>query len=179
MDAKARAKILSEKAKEQQLVILVYGPGDPGPGGSDELRKYWQKRNQIKEILKDTFPRSEVFFSEDLGLRELTVGLEDLLVEELVHTSIADCILVLDVSRGAHVEVDRFSSIPDIACKMRILIPDRYVGTSGLVSAVHADLRIEGFTKEEFDKCKLATEKCVNLVMSFAYKKVLQPISWS
>ena len=37
---------------------------------------------------------------------------------------IADCILVLDVSRGAHVEVDRISSYPLLAKKMRILLPN-------------------------------------------------------
>src|ERR1700722_213362 len=105
MTAKARIEALRTKARQQDLVVLVWGPGDPGPAGAPDLIKYWGKRNQIKDVLSSTFPNAEVMFSESDTLRDHTRDLTSLLTEELVHAAVADCIIVLDVSRGAHVEV--------------------------------------------------------------------------
>jgi hypothetical protein len=172
LNAATRIKRLKEDAKEQQLVILVWGPGDPGAGGSREKKKYWEKRNQIRDLLSTQFPASQIYLSEASELRDHTRDLEDLLTEELVHAAVADCILVLDVSRGAHVEVDRFSTNRQVAPKLRILLPAEEVGR-GLVHDVHKHLRVTGFTDDEFRRCSLASEKAINIVLSVALKKLM------
>lgn len=173
MNSSERIRDLYVQAKAQPLVILVWGPGQPSPGATGDAVVYWNKRVQIREVLSREFPNSEVLFSEHAALRDHTRELEDLLTEELVHAAVADCILVLDVSRGAHVEVDRFSEHPSIAAKMRILIPERFVGTTGLVGSVHQDLRVKGFSDDELRLCRVATEKAVQIVLSFAIRKLM------
>jgi hypothetical protein len=79
----------------------------------------------------------------------------------------ADCILVLDVSRDAHVEVDRFSRYASVAKKIRVLLPAKFVGGSGLVSEIHAGLKVTSFTEDEFKKCTL------ELVLSVAIEKLM------
>ena len=179
MRAGDRIAALKVKARQQQLVILVWGPGDPGSGGSDLLRKYWQKRNQIRDNIASLYPNAEVMFSEDPALREHTKGLGSTLDQELLDAQIADCILVLDVSRGAHVEVDRFTSSPEIAAKMTILIPDAYIGGTGLVSQVHRHANVLGFSDEELDRCEVATVKSVSAVDTAAINRLLSQPRYS
>jgi hypothetical protein len=169
-----RIQSLYRRAKREDLVVLVWGPGDPGAAGSPELQKYWQKRQKIRDSLADVFKSSEILFSESGSLRDHTRDLQNLLTEELVHAAAADCILVLDVSRGAHVEVDRLSGYAVIAQKIRVLIPDRYVGSSGLVKVIHDKLAVVGFSEDEFTDCRLATDKCVKLVLSVAIEKMMK-----
>jgi hypothetical protein len=173
MDAASRIAQVRERAKQQQLVVLVWGPGDPGPKGQKEILRYWRKRLDIREFLKKEFKQSEIEFSESDALRDHTRDLDALLTEELVHAAVADCILVLDVSRGAHVEVDRFSTYPAVAKKLRVLLPEKYVGGSDLVSQVLKGLTVIGFTEEEFKKCTLASDKAVKIVESVAIEKLM------
>jgi hypothetical protein len=158
------------------LAVLVWGPGDPGPNGNPLLLRYWQKRNQIKKQLEQVFPNSEVRFSEDPELREATRGFLTPIDEELVQASSADCILVLDVSRGAHVEVDRFSEYPNIAASMVVFIPEEHVGGTGLVSHVHSRLQVVGFSERDFAQCRVATEIAVAAVEARANDKLLGPV---
>lgn len=169
-----KIRLLRNQAKREEITVLIWGPGDPGPTGDIERQKYWTKRVQIKEVLQREFPNAEIAFSEDRELRELTAGLEDLLVEELVHAAVADCILVLDVSRGAHVEVDRLTAYPLVAQKIRLLLPERFVGTTGLVSVIHQGVRVSGYTDADFEACRLATKQCVDIVLSIAIDKRLR-----
>lgn len=175
MEAGKRIDNLRKKARDQVLVVLVWGPGDPGLGGSPDLLLYWQKRNQIRDVLVRTFPNAEILFSESDALRDHTRDLTDLLAEELVHASIADCILVLDVSRGASGEVDRFTSTPDIAAKMTVLLPERWVRGTGLVSHVHKKTNVLGFSDEELNRCDVATKMSVSVVDTCAVQKLLLP----
>ncbi len=168
-----RLKELRRKARLQELVVLVWGPGEPRPGAPDVLQNYWAKRVQIRETLTGLFPNSDILFSESDALRDQTRDLDDLLAEELAHAAIADCILVLDVSRGAHVEVDRFSAIPAIASKMTVLLPEKYVGNDGLVSQVHQAIRVVGFSGEELAACHVATVKSVRVVDTAALRVMM------
>jgi hypothetical protein len=168
-----RIRALKSQAKRQDLVVLVWGPGDPGSGASPEASLYWEKRNQIRDCIAKEFSSAEVYFSESEALREHTRDLENLLTEELVHAAIADCILVLDVSRGSHVEIDRFSTIPAIAKKIRVLLPERHTGSRGLVSQILNGLKVIGFTEEELSKCNVATKICVDIVLSVALEKLM------
>ncbi len=175
MDAKKRIKSLRKKARQQELVVLVWGPGDPGLAGSPEIRKYWEKRNQIRDVLARRYPKAQILFSESDALRDHTRDLSDLLTEELVHATVADCIIVLDVSRGAHVEVDRFTALPALAAKLMILLPDRWVGGTGLVSQIHRNARVLGFSDAQLDSCEVATKMSVSIVDTFALQKLLAP----
>jgi hypothetical protein len=167
-----RFDALFAAARNQELVILVWGPGDPGPGADPQVALYWAKRNQIKDHLKTRFPKAEVHFSESPALRDRTRQLSDTLIEELAHAEIADCILILDVARGASLELDHFSADPSIAQKIRLLIPKKYVGGTGLVSSVHNKVRVSGFADDELTSCRVATEIAPNLVDAVAIAKI-------
>jgi hypothetical protein len=93
MNAASRIAQIRDRAKQQQLVILVWGPGDPGPKGPKEILRYWRKRMDIRDFLRREFKQSEVEFSESDALRDHTRDLDTLLTEELVHAAVADCIL--------------------------------------------------------------------------------------
>ncbi len=173
----ARIEQLRRECRREELAILVWGPGDPGPRGDQERRRVWEKRLQIKETLQREFPNAEIALSEDIQLRQLTSDLDDLLSEELAHAASADCILVLDLSRGAHVEVDRFTMYPALAAKMWLLLPDRFVGTAGLISVVHEGLKVRGFSPQEFEACSVARELAVKIVLSVAMHKRLRRYS--
>ena len=174
MKARDRIEAIRRRARKQELLILVWGPGDPGADASGERLKYWEKRVQIRESIQSAYPESEVLFSESDALRDHTRDLNDLLAEELVHATAADCILILDVSRGAHVEIDRFSDIPQIAAKTTVLLPERFVGNSGLVGEVHKKVRIMGFSETEFEECNLATSKSISAVDVYALSRLIQ-----
>lgn len=167
-----RFNALYGSARSQELLVLVWGPGDPGPGADATARLYWEKRNQIQAAVKARFPNSEVLFSESAVLRERTKHLGNLLTEELVHAHIADCILILDVSRGASLELDHFSGDPSIAKKMRLLIPERFVGGTGLISTVHQKVHVTGFSEDQLHACQVATELAPNLVEAVAIEKM-------
>jgi len=164
---------LNERAKREELVVLVWGPGDPGATGDKDAKAYWLKRNQMRDALGKEFKESEIYFSEAAELRDHTRDLDTLLTEELVHAGIADCILILDVSRGAHVEVDRFSNYPSVAHKMRVLLPEKYVGSKSLAGELQKGLRVIGFSETEFEKCSLASEKAIKVVLSVAIDKMM------
>ena len=172
MSVEENIKSFLEDAKRLEMLVLIWGPGDPGDS-THPNHKYWEKRCMIRELLRREFPNAGVYFSEDEALRKYTIHLDDALIEEGVHAEKADCILVLDVSRGAHVEVDRFSALPLIAAKMRLLLPERYVGTKGLVSVIHKRVRVVGFSDQEFDECSLARKKCIDIIHTVAVSKLL------
>jgi hypothetical protein len=178
MTAQDRIRRLRSAAREQKLVVLVWGPGDPGPNGSPEIQKFWAKRCQIREVLSARFPNSQILFSESDVLRDLTRDLNDLLAEEAVHAAIADCILVLDVARGAHVEVDRFASLPDVACKMTVLLPEKFPGNAGLAKHVHSRVNARTFSNAELDRCDVATVMSPSIVDVSAIQKLLGP-TWA
>jgi hypothetical protein len=159
-------------ARKQDLLVLVWGPGDPGPGGDPKIALYWRKRNEIRAAVKARFPNAEVLFSESAVLRDYTRHLGDLLTEELAHADIADCILILDVSRGASLELDHFSADPLIARKMRLLIPAEHVGGTGLISSVHDKVRVSGFTDDDLASCRVATKIVPDLVDAVAIEKM-------
>lgn len=173
MTAAARIREIKDRARREPLVVLVWGPGDPGPKGLKQEKLYWKKRNQIRDSLTREFSASEVLFSETDALRDHTRDLESLLTEELVHAAVADCILVLDISRGAHVELDRFSTFPILANKIRVLLPQKYVGGTGLVNQVLQGLRVTGFTESELTNCTVASKKCVDIILSVAIEKLM------
>jgi hypothetical protein len=173
LKAAARIEAIRARAKLEPLVVLVWGPGDPGVKARGETRKYWEKRKQIRDKLAKEFPQAEVFFSESDALRDHTRDLDSLLTEELVHAAAADCILVLDVTRGAHVEVDRFSDYASVAKKLRVLLPAKHVGGSGFVNQIHGGLKVTGFTDDEFKKCTLASEITVKIVLSVAIERLM------
>jgi hypothetical protein len=165
-------RALRERARMEQLLVLVWGPGSSN-------KEYWGKRNQIRDEIKSVYKNAEVEFSESDVLRDHTRDLASLLVEELAHATVADCIIVLDVSRGAHVEVDRFSSRPEIASKMTLLIPEEFVGGTGLVSHVHKHVNVTGFSPSQFKDCNLATKLAISIVDGVAIDRLTRPYYFS
>lgn len=169
------ANALLKAAYYEPIKVLVWGPGEP-PKGSDD--RAYKKRVQIKDLILEKFPRSEVYFSEDPEMQKLSAMMKGHLRKEALHAKLSDLVLMLDVSRGADLELDHF--VPTYSWfreKVYVFLPEKYVSSKGLVKDVFDYLRedqIEGFTDEEFEKCTLATEKALRIAQSVAITKRMQ-----
>ena len=175
---KADADRIKEDALYEAINVLVWGPGNPGPVTSAETRAAYEKRLQIKDVLKGKFPRAEVHFSEDPEMINVSQGIHGQLRREALQAAAADLILMLDNSRGADLELDHF--VPTYSWfrdKVFVFLPEQYVPPKGLVAEVFDYLRpdqVEGYSKQEFDLCHVATIKAVNAAHSIALSSLLK-----
>jgi hypothetical protein len=160
------------------IKILVWGPGDPGSGAPSEKRKGYEKRLQIRDILRTSFPRAEVYFSEDPELVEISKPINGTLRKEALQARIADLVLMLDVSRGVDLELDYFvSNYPWFREKVHVFLPERFVPPKGLVKEVFDYLKpnqVEGFTDQEFEDCYVATQRSICAAEAVALDYVLR-----
>ena len=171
--ARERVERLKARARQLELVFLVWGPGEPSPDADDLAHKLWKKRLDVRTTLSQAFPNASVAFSEDEPFGENTAEFDDPLERELVEASAADCIFVLDVARGVHVEVDTFVHYPSIAAKMIVFLPQEHLG-KGLAAGIHSKLRrVVGFSEEELAECRVA-KKCDTLALSRAIESILR-----
>src|SRR5437660_9209352 len=134
---KEDAERIRRDSKFEPITILVWGPGDPGAGAAADKRKSYNKRLQIKDVLRKEFPRASVFFSEDPEMIEIGEGIVGQLRIEALQAKISDLVLMLDISRGADLELDHFvPTYPWFREKVYLLLPEKYVSTAGLVADV-------------------------------------------
>ena len=151
------------------IKVLVWGPGKAN-------RQGYAKREKIRSEIKQRFPNSEVYFSEDKELGHVTSDLGDPLIEEIVHANAADIIIALDVSRGSQIsrgvqaEIDFLSQDASIAKKLWVLIPDRFAPLSGFVKQILNGIEVEFYSDAEFNDCTLASDKCVGKVLARAHR---------
>ncbi len=159
---------LLKDAQYEPINVLVWGPGKP----NEEIeQKQYKKRLQIKAEIEKRFPKAEVRFSEDEDLKTVLPG-GSVLTHEAMHAKVAHVVIVLDLSRGADVELDHF--IPTYAWfrpKVKVLLPVDYLSSPGLAGHILSNLRpdqIIGFSAEDFDSCKVASELAVNIAQETA-----------
>ncbi|MHC4461819.1 MAG: hypothetical protein ACYS30_10350 [Planctomycetota bacterium] len=166
------ANEIRASARLVHIKILVWGPGDPGSGASDETRKSYEKRIQIRQVLRSGFPRAEVYFSEDSEMMTIGEGIIGQLRKEALQARNADLVLMLDIGRGADLELDHF--VPTYSWfreKVYVFLPEEFVPPRGLVKEVFDYLRpdqVEGFTDQEFEDCDVATQKAVRIAETLA-----------
>jgi hypothetical protein len=172
------AEDILRQARREEIKVLVWGPGDPGIGTTEEKKKAYEKRLKIREALRKEFPFAEVFFTEDPEMQGLGFPGITTLELEALQASIADVVVMLDISRGTDLELDYF--VPNFTWfrdKVYVFLPERHVPPRGLVKEVFDYIhpkRVKGFTEAEFEECKVATEWAVNGALSAAIKKRLQ-----
>jgi hypothetical protein len=173
----AEADAIKRKWRNEPIKVLVWGPGNPGIGAPPDKIKAYQKRKKIKEELKVKFPCAEVYFSEDKEMIKISEGIHGQIRREALQAKLSDLVLMLDISRGVDLELDHFiPTYPWFRDKVYIFLPEEYVSTTGLVADVLEKVprcQIEGFTKDEFDSCKVASEKAVRIVDNVALEKIL------
>jgi len=161
------AERIKENIFKEKIRILIWGPGKPKSNASLYKQRAYNKRVQIKRVLRKKFRNGEVYFSEDKKMKGIAKEITGKLEKEAFQAKIADLILVLAISRGANLELDHFiPTYPWFREKVRILLPKKYIKSQGLASSIYEFLRpnqIEGFTTQEFNRCKLATEKAVRI----------------
>lgn len=169
---------IKETARCQPITILVWGPGDPGDGAPLEKVKAYQKRLKIKNHLRKRFPSAAVFFSEDKEMKKLALTGQSQLEAQAVQANIAQLVLMLDLTRGVHLELDYFiPKYPWFREKAYVLLPEKYVSASGLAGNVLDMLEsnhIIGFSDTEFDSCKLVTEKVDGVAHTIALKHIIE-----
>ena len=165
-------------ARNLPLRILVWGPGDPGPRATGTRRRQYQKRIQIRDVLRRTFPRADVRFSEDPLLQAITAYAGGQLRREAIHARLAHVVLMLTVSRGADLELDHFVPTYDwFREKVYVFMPQRHVRTAGLVRDVLDRLhpsQVQGFTPRELTSCEVATVRSVEAVDAVATNLLLR-----
>ena len=175
---KERATKILENAKYQPINILVWGPGNPGVSADNDKILAYQKRIQIKEVLRKNFPRAEVYFSEDREMISISEGISGQLRKEALQARAAALIIMLDISRGADLELDYFvPNFPWFRDKVHVFLPEEYVPPKGLVKEVYNFLKpeqVEGFSKKEFNTCYVATFKAVRAAHTIALANFLK-----
>lgn len=168
----------SELARRQSLRVLVWGPGKPASDSTTDQERAYKKRCDIRNEVASVFEHSEVHFSEDPELARLTAGSKRMLRKEAQHAKWAHVILMLDVSRGVDLELDHFvPNYPWFRDKAYVFLPERYVGTTGLVSDVLRLLpqaQVVGFTEDDFSSCRIAKEMAVEIVDELANDRLLK-----
>lgn len=154
---------VKEDIRYQPIKVLVWGPGQPGSDSDEERKRGYRKREQIRQEVSTTFPRTEVYFSEELMPIDLANGRP--LLREAVHARISDLIIILDLGRGVDLELGHFiPGYPWFRDKAFLLIKEEYVGTNGLVGEIHDYLpsnQIRRFSEEEFNNCEVATKLAI------------------
>lgn len=174
---KLEAEKIKATARCQPIIILVWGPGDPGDGAPLEKVKAYQKRVKIKAHLRERFPCAGVFFSEDKEMKELALTGQNQLEVQAMQAKFAHLVLMLDLTRGVDLEFDHFiPKYPWFREKAYVLLPDKYVSTEGLTKTVLDKLErnhIIGFSEIDFDSCKLVTEKVDGVAHTIAMKYLL------
>jgi hypothetical protein len=177
-DFEHRAQEIIDSARQQRLNVLIWGPGDPGESGTPNSKKSYDKRCLIRKELRENFPRAEVKFSEELKeeLKE-TITIRGTIPQETVHAASADLVIILDISRGADLELDHFAKYSWFRKKVWLLVPQKYLDTAGLVAEVFNLIpkgQRQGFTDEQFERCDVAKQMSVDIVMTVAALKLLE-----
>lgn len=180
-DWNREAQDIFDDSKHERLLILVWGPGVPDASTPADRRKGYEKRIQIKEVLTAEFPRASVHFSEDPDMLALGLPTMSRLDLERLHAAIADLIIILPISPGSQLELNHFiPTAPAIRDKISVLLPERHKSSPGLVTQEILDflkkVKIIGYTQDEWDVCKVATEKSVQIGLEAALKKRFQPL---
>jgi len=163
-----RAEEVKEELFKESIIILIWGPGKTLPDG--KAYPGFEKRLKIKEALKEKFPHANVVFSEDKELIEHTPELETQLDKELFQAKMSDIVIILPLSRGSQLELDHFAFYPEIARKIRVLLPQEYCDNPGLSGDILRLVAVEPYSVSEFDECHVATVKCIKMALSAAIR---------
>jgi len=160
--------------RQMEIRVLVWGPGPPSAGSHSPG---YNKRLQIKAEILNSFPLSLVYFSEDQEMRDIAQHLTEQLLKEALQAKAVDMIIILDMSRGAEVEIDHFIETYDwFPSKAYVFLPDRYINTANLAGDVLGKLaegHLVGFTQDEFKRCDVATIMAVKAVEQTITRKYL------
>ncbi len=162
----------------QPMKILIWGPGKPGSTSTAAARKRYQKRLDIRNVLRQLFKRSDVNFPEDRSIRKLVKRIRSERDKSLFIADMSDLIISLDMSRGADAEIDDFlPNFPGIKEKVCVLIRKKYLNSSSyVVNAIFEglpDKHLIGFSDYSYNKCNLATKTVPEIALSAAIRKKL------
>ncbi len=177
----AGAQILKQRAKGYPVKVLVFGPGEPASDATPEQRKGYEKRCQIREEVSKEFPMAEVHFPEDPEMITIADGIRGQLRKEALQAKLSDIVIILDISRGADLEIDHFiSKYSWVRDKVHIFLKEEYFKAykeeKSLVAEVLKQInpnQIESFTDEDFKLCRIATEMAPLAVLSAVYDCIM------
>lgn len=157
----------------QRLNVLIWGPGDPGENGDPEAKKAYEKRCLIRTVLLEKYPRSKVRFSEEIKKRNPEMSQLD---QETFDAKFADLVIILDISPGAHLELNHFTKYSWFRTKVCLFVPQKYLDTPGLADEVYKlipEKQRKGFSPEEYERSDVAKVMAVNIVEIVAGLKLI------
>jgi hypothetical protein len=109
---------------------------------------------------------------------QIATGISGQLRKEAIQARTSDLVLMLDISRGADLELDHFvPTYPWFREKVYVFLPERFVPPQGLTSEVFNYLRpdqVEGYTDIEYESCVVASQKAVKVAETVALDKFLR-----
>lgn len=146
-----RSSRLLQRVHDQELIILVWGPGESGDSAE------YAKREQLRTRLRETFPRSSVYFSEDKELDEALppeFRALPLVDKELAHLALCHLCVVLDTSAGPAAEIAAYGRT-QFASRLLILTPDRHKSVTSFPALLRENLNQVFFSPDEFESCNL------------------------
>ena len=159
---------LNEHARQQaEFLVLIWGPGKNQAG--------YDKRCMIRDVLRNLFPRSKFDFSEDIQIPEI-IGT---LPKQAVQAKIAKLIIILDISRGAHFEINHFTKYSWFLSKAWVLVPQEDLNRLDEGGFAWQALRliprqqIKGFTAEELARSDVAKVMSVDIVTTVAVMELI------
>jgi len=153
--------------KKLPIKIHILGPGFSG--NEPDLLK---KRLELREVLQNEFPLSEVFFSEDDDFHECTDVFDNLLDEIAFHAQVADFVIAVvgGSSRGVLIELGRLSMMCGIADKLQIFTAKEAFVNDPMYISVIRHLPNDFFTRRDVLECNLVT-RARRTIMSYLLRR--------
>jgi hypothetical protein len=167
------------KAFEEEINVLVFGPGKPTDENDTEKMKIWNKRIKIKDHLNEKFPNSQkkglIIMPED-KIKKTKLSTQTNLEAERDLARASHLIIVLDCgTRGVATEIDTLSEYPWFRERTYIFLKKDHVKTKGLVKDIYSkypQTHVKGYTQEEFDSCQLVTKKILRQAQVVALNRM-------
>ncbi|MGH8478245.1 MAG: hypothetical protein ACREXK_01370 [Gammaproteobacteria bacterium] len=143
---------LEKRLREQELAVLVWGPG---VGGGE----HHEKRRKIRQALEEHFSKSEVRFSEEL--KQLVPGADDIGIgeQEEYQLALSDACVVLDMSAGPAAEIAYFARSP-LKHKLIVFTHDRHKGSESFPAQLREGLEHHFYSDAEYASCSLVERVC-------------------
>jgi len=164
-DYELEEKKFFEDVSFQRLDVLIWGPGDPEENDDDaEAKKAYEKRCLMRATLREKYPRARVRFSEEIKKRNPEMSQLD---QETFDAKFADLVIILDIGRGADLELDHFTKFSWFRTKVYLFVPQKYLDAPGLADEVYKlipEKQRKGYSPEEYERCDVAKVRTLDIM---------------
>lgn len=161
-------QILDLKVRMTRANVLIWGPGD-----KDEN---YPKRVELRDGLRERFPKADIQFSEEVGYPPGLEWLADRnpVVQQVAHLETCLVCIVLDVAKGPGEEIATFLQ-GAYGQKLFVLTPERFKDSRSFPAAVRERGSQEFFSDEEFTQGKLVDRAYIRIYEEILRQRAMHP----